>query len=198
MMQLVLVRWFGAGDYTTAGILVADIGPWWLAVLSRIVHILGAILFLGTVFYVGFVLQPALRSLSDDEADKVRDATRRPWTLIVMAAAFLLLVTGFYNYIRVITLDRDGTFDLPALYHPLIGVKILLALALFFLVSLLAGRSPLAVRMQSKSPLWINIILLLGVLLVSIAGVLHMLPKSPSPTAPENTPAPIAAQAEPG
>jgi uncharacterized membrane protein len=172
-----------AVEWLDVGILLGEMGPWGLALLSRFAHVIGAILFLGTAFYVGCVLQPALRSLSSDEAEKVRSATRRPWALLVMAAMFLLLVSGFYNYFRIISLDREGVYELPKLYHPLIGVKIILALALFFLVSLLAGRSPAAVRMQAKTPFWINIVLLLGVILIAIASVLKMLDKTTLPAA---------------
>jgi hypothetical protein len=149
-------------------------------VVSRVVHILGAIALLGTAFYVGGVLHPALRELDGEEAKRVTAALRRPWALVVMASIFLLLVSGFYNFVRVIMLNRDGVVDLPGAYHPLIGVKILAALALFFLVSLLSGRSPLAQRMQSRASLWFSVVFFLGLLIVAIAGVLKMLDKSPA------------------
>ncbi len=56
-----------------------------------------------------------------------------------MAAILFLLVSGFYNFLRY-----EFQYKLPPLYHALFLIKFLLALAIFYIASLLAGRSEAA------------------------------------------------------
>ncbi|MEX0938104.1 MAG: hypothetical protein WDZ59_09610 [Pirellulales bacterium] len=155
-------------------------GPDWLATISRVAHVLAGIVFLGGVIFWSWVLLPGTETWSKDESAKLFQSLRQPWALVVMASSFVLLVSGFYNYVRVIMLDSGGTTELPKAYHPLIGTKILLALFLFCVVALLAGRSAAAQKMQARMSLWLKVAVLVGLVLVSIAGVLRMLDRSPS------------------
>jgi uncharacterized membrane protein len=155
-------------------------GPDWLATVSRIAHVLAGIVFLGGVIFWSWVLLPGTETWSQDDSNKLFQSLRRPWALVVMAATFVLLISGFYNYVRVIMLDRGGIYELPKAYHPLIGTKILLALFLFGIVAMLAGRSAAAQKMQARMGMWLKMAVLVGIVLVSIAGVLRMLDRSPA------------------
>jgi len=90
----------------------------------------------------------------------------------------LFLVSGFYNYYRAIV-----QFKLDGLYHGLLGIKILLAFAVFFLGSALVGRSPRFEGIRNDSKKWMAILLLLAALVVAIAGFLKVRPKQAKSTA---------------
>jgi hypothetical protein len=73
-------------------------------------------------------------------------------------------LSGIVNTVLIV---REYKFDGP--YHPLLGVKILLALAIFYIASMLAGRSEAAERFRQKAPFWLNVNLFLSILLICIA-----------------------------
>jgi hypothetical protein len=56
-------------------------------------------------------------------------------------------------------------------------VKILLALFVFFIVSVLAGRSNLAVRFREREARWYNLALVATLLIVLMAGYMKMSPQ---------------------
>jgi hypothetical protein len=81
----------------------------------------------------------------------------------------LFLLSGFYNYFRAMPLHRgDG------LYHGLLGTKMLLALAVFALASLLVGRSRLATKMAAQRELWLGVMVLLAIAIVAISAVVKV------------------------
>ncbi len=56
-------------------------------------------------------------------------------------------VSGLYNFFMI---NSNFRGELPRWYHPLFGVKFILAMAVFAIASLLAGRTPLAQRMRTQ------------------------------------------------
>ena len=57
-----------------------------------------------------------------------------------------------------------------ALYHALVGIKILLALGVFFIASVLVGRSPAFEGMRQNRAKWLKIIVILATVIVGISG----------------------------
>jgi hypothetical protein len=53
-----------------------------------------------------------------------------------------------------------------------VGIKFLLALPIFFIAALLAGRTELARRLQAQGRFWMNVNLTLALVIVLIGGVL--------------------------
>lgn len=156
-------------------------------IVSRVVHILCAVTLGGGLFYLCAVQAPALAETDDATRERVGGAARRHWARLVMVTALFLLLSGSYNYYLAIQASRSGAVELAKFYHPLMGIKILLALTVIFLASLLSGRSPAAVRARENSQRWLTVASLCVVLIVTIAGVLkiagHMKPKSQAPPA---------------
>ncbi len=104
--------------------------------ISRIIHVSTAIVLVGGSVFLTFVLLPTAEQLSPDQHDKLRSLVNGRWKRFVHAGILLFLITGFYNYFQQMPQHKgDG------LYHGLVGTKILLALAIFFLASVLVGRS---------------------------------------------------------
>ena len=77
-----------------------------------------------------------------------------------MISVALLLLSGLYNAAM-----KAMSYELDMLYNSLLLVKILLAMAIFYLSSVLAGR---------KETFWLNLNLTLAVILVCLAGVMRM------------------------
>lgn len=94
--------------------------------------------------------------------------------MLVMASALFLLVSGFYNYILAIRAARAGVTELPSGYHPIIGTKIILAMVIFLLASLLAGRSSASEKVRDKASMWLTINSLLAVIVVCLASYLKI------------------------
>lgn len=89
-----------------------------------------------------------------------------------MACITLLLLSGMYNFM---TIGMEKAKQVGALYHALLGIKILAAFGVFFLASVLTGRSPAFESMRTNSKKWLAITASLGILVVLISGILSKL-----------------------
>ncbi len=146
-------------------------GPGELAALvSRWLHIVGAIAAVGGAIFALFVLLPASGVLSPEAREKFHAAVRQRWSKIVFTAIGILLLSGLYNFVMI---SKGFRGELPWWYHPLFGIKFLLALAVFAIASLLAGRTTLAQRMRSRMKFWMSLNLLLAALIIAISGVMR-------------------------
>jgi uncharacterized membrane protein len=145
-----------------------DLTP--LNVLSRWIHVGTAIVVLGGSVFMRFVLMPAAAQLPDAEHDALRQRVMGRWKKFVMTGIALFLISGFYNYIVVAIPQHKG----DKLYHPLIGTKILLAFAVFFLASALTGRSAAFEGIRKHNKKWLLITIILAAIVVAISGVLKI------------------------
>jgi len=134
-------------------------------VVSRWVHVGTAIVLVGGAVFQRFVLLPAARALSEDDHQQLRERVMMRWKKFVMAGITLLLVTGFYNYLAVKHEPR---------YHMFMGIKILLALGVFFIASALTGRSAGLAAIRRDAPKWLGVLIGLAFLVVAIAGYLKV------------------------
>ena len=144
---------------------------------------LPAIILVGGVIFMRFVVVPAL---GDKQQDELQDAFRRRWAKLVMLSAALLLISGLYN-----TAMKAMSYDLDTIYNSLLGIKILLALVILFLASVLAGRSEIAKKFREKESFWLNVNIVLAVALVCIAGFMK---SGEYPEKPDESPEPETTQ----
>lgn len=152
----------------------------YVELVSRWLHVLSAVTLLGGAIFSRFVLLPSAAELSASEHDKLRAGVLARWKKFVHLGVGVLLLTGFFNFVRAIP-GHKGI----ALYHPLIGVKILLAFVVFFLASAMVGRSSLADSLRKHARFWTGLIVVLGITIVVISGYAKvMLPAHPVATAP--------------
>jgi uncharacterized membrane protein len=134
-------------------------------VVSRIVHVSTAIALIGGTVFMLFVLLPASKEITAEEHDKLRVAVNRIWKRFIHIGILLFLLTGFYNYFRQMPLHKgDG------LYHGLIGTKMILAFVIFFIASVLVGRSDRFEGMRRGREKWLKIIVLIAALIVGMSG----------------------------
>ena len=170
-----------------------------LGLLFRWLHILAAITAVGGTIFARFVVLPSQGVLSNADRNALHTQMRSRWAKIVMASIAFLLASGIYNFLMIV---HNYGLSLRELrwYHPLFGIKFLLALAVFTIASLLAGRTPLATRMRMDARRWMSVNILLAVLIVCISGILRtartrpaprLLPRMrrPPPPPPRNMPA---------
>jgi uncharacterized membrane protein len=139
---------------------------------TRVLHIATAIVLVGGTFFVRFVLLPAAAAnLPDDVHAKLRGAIAATWKKIVHLGIALFIVTGAINYYRVIA---AGTHKGDALYHALLGTKIILALVVFFIASALVGRSAAFEGMRRNPRRWLMVNLVLAGIIVAMSGFLKV------------------------
>lgn len=157
-------------------------------VVSRVVHVMSAIALLGGSIFTLCVLLPSAAELDEAAHERLRSGIVRRWKWIVHLVIALMLVSGFYNYIKAMPSHKgDG------LYHALVGTKMLLALGVFFIAAALVGRSEALQGMREQRRKWTGIAVLLGVLIVALSGFvkvrggtssMHPAPEQPNPVAP--------------
>ena len=114
-----------------------------------------------------FALAPAMNEVS--ASDETREAIRKRWMKWVAGAALFLLISGFYN-----TFLKAKGFHLAPIYNVFLVVKILLVLAAFWLAATLCGRSDRARKFREREIHWLNILTIIVVTIVLLAGFMKM------------------------
>ncbi|HJT33662.1 MAG TPA: hypothetical protein VJ783_16575 [Pirellulales bacterium] len=145
----------------------------WLGIVFRWLHILSAITAVGGTIFMRMALMPSVAVLSDEQHQALREQVRSRWVKWVMAAILFLIVSGIYNFFaKLDAIDKIY----KGLYHGLFGVKVLLALVIFFLASALTGRSPAFAAIRQNAKLWLSVNMALAIVVVCISGVLRFIP----------------------
>ncbi|CAL1151129.1 unnamed protein product [Cladocopium goreaui] len=139
-----------------------------IALLSRVAHTTCGATLLGGLIYLRFVLAPSAAG-ADDRDEKLFASRRKSWAACVAVCTLLLLVSGFYNFFTF----NAAYGNLPKLYHPLFGVKFLLALAVMFIAAFLAGKRKVAERMRGKLKFWLNVAIVLALAVFVLGAMLR-------------------------
>ncbi len=141
-----------------------------LNLISRWLHVIPVIVMVGGTLFLRLALLPALAASENEELrDTLRESVRKKWAKWIGISTLLLLVTGLYNaYFKAIT------YELSPLYNGLLLVKILLAFAVFYLAARLSGRSAKAVQMRQREIHWTNILCVLMLTIVLLAGAMKI------------------------
>lgn len=144
----------------------------WIGVIARFAHLLGAIITVGGAIFIAFVVLPIAWCVPDEARGRFNDELRNRFNKLVMLSIALLLLSGFYNYV---------VHEMPAhkgqgAYHALMGVKILMAFAVFFLASALMGRAKAFESIRAKRKRWIVVNILLSLAIVVLGAILRAMP----------------------
>ncbi len=157
----------------------------YLDLAMRWLHIIPAIALVGGTIFMRVAVLPACNQLDESLRASVQENVRRGWSRLLMPSILFLLISGFVN-----TANISMTYQFPGNYYmPLLGVKLFLAIAIFYIASLLAGRSEGAVKFRERQEFWLNVNILLAVLLICIAGAMRLAdrePKEKETTPPES------------
>lgn len=158
-----------------------------VALLLRLLHIIPAIFLAGGVFFMWTSLLPAAGSVGDDTRKELLAAVRARWSKVVMASSGLLLVTGLYNFV----MNAKGyEYAGGPLYHILGTIKLLLGLAIMFLVARLSGKSASAEKFRERQTHWVMMTTILLFAVILLASTMRTLEKTPKPPK-EETPVAI-------
>ncbi len=138
------------------------------ALVSRWLHIIPAITLVGGTLFMRFSLVPATEELN--ASAELRETIRKRWARLVMASISFLLISGLYN--TMVKMRGFETADTS--YNALLLLKIILALAIFFLASVMSGRSKMAQKFRQNEKHWLNILCVMMLTVVVIAGYMKM------------------------
>jgi hypothetical protein len=143
-------------------------GPiFWFNVLTRWLHVTCAVVAIGSFVCLRLVLLPALAGQA------VLEPVMRRLKTVVHSALGLLLLTGFYNY--YVAIPKVRVLAHRAVYHPIIGTKILLALVLFGIATaLLSSRSGSGNIGEERSG-GLTLILVLAIIILFLSAILRRL-----------------------
>ena len=117
----------------------------------------------------GGLLYQWLQASSTDEDEERLEASRQRWSKIVMLSALLLLVSGLANTARAAM-----SFDLPMYYNMALLAKLVLAFGVFYMSSVLAGRSETAKKFQAERQKWLKITGVMVLVIVLLGGVMKV------------------------
>jgi len=143
-----------------------------IEIVMRWLHVMSAIAAAGGTIFALVALLPALKELPDDLKKQVHERVRPRFAKLVMISIAALLISGFYNYIFVKVPVHAG----QGLYHGLMGVKILFAMAVFFIASALVGRAPAFEGLRQKRAKWMTLNVVMAAVIVAIGAVLSKIP----------------------
>lgn len=154
-----------------------------VSLILRWFHVLGAATMIGGSVFIWVALLPSLIEIDETSRAKLHAAVRSRWSKVVMSAIGVLLLTGLVNFIIANrTYEFHGT---P--YHMLFGVKFLIAMVIFFIASLLTGRSGLSEKIRQNARLWLGLNLILVFIVVGLSGTLRATRERAKPKEPAKT-----------
>ena len=137
-------------------------------------HILPAVVMVGGAIFTQLVLCPALDG--NDPENAVKQQVKRKWSKVIMICASLLLLSGLYNTMAIFRAE-----DKPeGMYHGLFTLKLILVFAIFYISSMLAGKSDAALKFQEKEALWGKLNMYAAIIVVLLAGGMRMVPRAPA------------------
>ena len=143
-----------------------------LVIASRWIHIFSVIIAVGGTVFLRLVLHPVAKATIPPEVgSQFSPALIRRWARVVHTCILFIILSGTYNSIHSFPLHKGQ----PA-YHAIWGVKVLLALGLFFIAIAITGRSAAFEGMRKKRPQWMAVNIFLAAIIVLLSNILKNLP----------------------
>ncbi len=150
----------------------------WLALILRWLHIVAAISLVGGTVFMRLALIPSVAALTDEQRGAMHQQVRSRWARIVHASIAFLLLSGIWNYVRFLNESKAWGDDWRTAYYNsyqvLFGIKFLIALAIFFLASVLSGRSDGTKKFRQNAKLWTGVNLALALVVVALSAGMRM------------------------
>ncbi len=142
-----------------------------LAIVVRWIHLLSVVVAIGGTIFMRFVLMPSAQAaLTPELRTELHANLVARWKRVVHVCIALLIITGSFNFYMTF---HDGVKPIP--YHPIFGLKLLLAFSIFFLASALTGSSPGFAGIRQNRKKWSAVLIALAVLAIMVSGVLRVI-----------------------
>ncbi len=142
-----------------------------ITLFMRWLHIGGATVLIGSPFFIRLFLLPALAAEDSERRAAIIEKINKPWRMFLGMVILLQIISGVYWLLVVINLRAE-----PPLYQLLLTVKLLAALGLFFLLSVLAGRATMFAPFRQAAKKWYSGCVLCGIIIVMCAGAMRLMP----------------------
>lgn len=142
----------------------------WVQVFFRWLHIVPVIVLLGSTVFLWIAVSPVVQGATGGVPEWL-NSVRQRWSMIPRICIITILVSGLYNFIMY----RMSDENLPSAYHMIFGIKVLLALGVFFLAEALNGKSAAFAPLRANLRKWAGLAAGLGILTVMLSGVLRFL-----------------------
>lgn len=142
-----------------------------VTLIMRWIHISGAIILIGSPAFIRLFLLPALAGEEPAHRDAIIERINKPWRIFLGIVILTQIISGVYWLLVVINLSAE-----PPVYQALLTVKLLAALALFFLLSVLAGRATMFASFRQAAKKWYAGCVLCGIIIVMCAGAMRLMP----------------------
>ena len=130
-----------------------------IAMVFRWLHIIPMTILVGGSLFLRLSLAPASQEVAGSE--DLREAARRRWAKWIGISILFLLVSGLYNLHNLAT-----NYKMDGIYLGALAAKVLIAFFIFYLASVLGGRSNTARKFREKEMFWLNV--LCGCLLATV------------------------------
>lgn len=135
----------------------------------RLIHLLAVITVVGGTIMLRYVIMPAMHAQPAEARRPIHEMVQRRLAVIYPTAIGLILISGIVNVVRAYTVAPRP----PMVYDMILGVKLLLAFALFIVAFLLVipGDNPV----QQKRRFWMTFNVHIAVLIVILSVTLRFL-----------------------
>jgi uncharacterized membrane protein len=148
----------------------------YLHLTSRWFHLGSIIVLVGGAVFMRFVLMPAAVDLSDAEHNSFRNRILNIWKKFVHPLVALILISGVFNIVFKVK-------ETIPTWHMLLGLKILLAMFVLFIASVLVGRSKALEPIRRDGAKWLVINIAVAAVIIIISGIMSKLPLKAVPAA---------------
>ncbi len=146
-----------------------------LLIFLRVLHIGAAVVLGGALVYQRFAVRPALCGLEPAQRQGLTLRLLQRWSGVVWVGVAVLLVSGLINYLEF-KIPEYAPRPYKGVYHAVLGVKILAALALFHvaaMVTLPVARDP---ARRAGAGKWLTWGVCLLAVIIVLAAVARYLP----------------------
>lgn len=167
-----------------------------LDLVLRWMHIIGAIMLVGSTIFMRCVYVPAKEFTGEEPRAEFTEWIRKLWARMVMISSGQLLVSGLFGFMLVVMRYDISKEAFPGTaYHMIFGIKFLLAFVIFFLAAALTGRSGLAQKLRQREKFWMMVNMVLAIIVVCFGGIMRSADRSVKATSSLPQPAPSVAEA---
>jgi len=133
-------------------------------------HLVAVVVLVGGTILMRFAVHPASEQLEGEAKETFRRALKRKMAMLVHSSILLVVLTGFYNFVR------RATEGIPMYYNIVFLVKFIAAIGAIGLAVALTVSSDSLKKFDERRAHWLTLSVLLGLLVILLSAWLRMIP----------------------